>query len=106
VSTDRLQSDYCAEKLRALSEPVRLQIVDLLCDGQKNVTEISEALSLELVNVSHHLGILYHAGIVTREKDGRFVVYRLSEELLAPRNPKSDKEHLDLGCCRLELPKK
>lgn len=58
MAEDRLQSSLCAEKLRALSEPVRLQIVDLLLDGERSVTEIAEALGLEIVNASHHLGIL------------------------------------------------
>jgi DNA-binding transcriptional ArsR family regulator len=102
VPDDRLQSDLCAEKLKALSEPLRLRIVDLLREGPKNVGELAEALDVEVVIASHHLNILYHAGLAKREKHGRFVVYRLPEGLLVGR---SKKDHLDLGCCRLELPK-
>ncbi|MEZ6066088.1 MAG: hypothetical protein R3B90_10350 [Planctomycetaceae bacterium] len=59
---------------------------------------------MELVNASHHLKILYHAEIVKREKDGRFVQYRLSEAVLPATRSRSARQHLDLGCCRLELP--
>ncbi|MCA9040856.1 MAG: winged helix-turn-helix transcriptional regulator, partial [Planctomycetaceae bacterium] len=54
MSKDRLQSQICSEKLKALAEPIRLRIVDLLRDGEKTVTEIAENLDEEIVNVSHH----------------------------------------------------
>lgn len=105
MADDRLQSAQCAEKLRAVADPVRLQMVDLLREGERNVSEIAAALNIEVVNVSHHLGILYHAGIVTREKAGRFVKYRLSADVLATGKSRTGEQHLDFGCCRLELPK-
>jgi DNA-binding transcriptional ArsR family regulator len=104
VSDDPLQSESCAEKLKALSEPLRLRIVDLLRGGPKNVGELADALGAEVVIVSHHLGILYHAGLLDREKQGRFVIYRLREGLL-DRGPRKANDQLDLGCCRLEIPK-
>ena len=77
---DRLQSKLCAEKLKAMKEPTRVRIVDLLRDGERTVSEIADDLSEEVVNVSHHLGILFHAGLLKKSKKGRFV--RVS---LAPR---------------------
>lgn len=103
MSDDRLHSVECAEKLKALGDPIRLRIVDLLRDGEQTVGEISEALQLDLVNVSHHLLILYHARILDREKRGRFVAYRLTPDSLTTRSRTGD--YLDLGCCRLEVPK-
>jgi DNA-binding transcriptional ArsR family regulator len=103
MDEDRLQSEHCAEKLKALSEPLRLRIVDFLRDGARNVSEIADALSVEVVIASHHLGILHNAGVVEREKQGRFVVYRLRSGILAPRT-RGGKQHIDLGCCRLEIP--
>jgi ArsR family transcriptional regulator len=58
-----------------------------------------------VVNVSHHLGVLRHAGLVQDEKQGRFVVYRLHPEVFHPDRDACSDEHLDLGCCRLEIPK-
>ena len=104
VVDDPLQSSHCAEKLRALSEPIRLRIVDCLRSGPKNVGEIGVSVEAEVVTVSHHLGILKNAGIVERQKQGRFVIYRLAEGIMQPARPDAP-DHLNLGCCRLEIPK-
>lgn len=105
VTHDRLQSNRCAEKLRALSEPLRLRIVDCLRAGPMTVGRLCEALDTEIVTVSHHLGILRNAGLVTREKQGRYAVYRLHEGIIEPAGPSESPDHLNLGCCRLEIPK-
>ncbi len=102
MTEDRLQSKLCAEKLKALGEPIRVRIVDLLRDGEKTVTEIAASLGEEIVNISHHLGILYHAGLVEKTKQGRFVLYRLHPDVSAVS--RGGKQHLDFGCCRLEVP--
>jgi DNA-binding transcriptional ArsR family regulator len=104
VNTDRLQSDQCAAKLKALSEPIRLRILDLLREGAESVTEIAEILDLEIVIVSHHLGILFNAEMVERKKEGRFVIYKLRKGLLVNSPSKNGRQHIDLGCCRLEVP--
>ncbi|WP_339688426.1 metalloregulator ArsR/SmtB family transcription factor [Gimesia maris] len=104
MSKDRLQSDLCAEKLKALGEPIRLRIIDLLRDGERTVSVIADQLEEEVVNISHHLGILYHARLVTKRKEGRFVIYNLHPDVSAVS--KSGKQHLDFGCCRLEVPDK
>lgn len=100
MSTDRLQSAACSEKLKALAEPTRLRIVDLLRDGPVHVGEIAETLDSPVVTVSHHLRVLAHAGLVDRRKVGRRAVYSLREDLLDGAAAGS----LDFGCCRLELP--
>jgi DNA-binding transcriptional ArsR family regulator len=102
--SDPLQSQHCAERLKALSDPTRLRLVQALRSGPRTVSELAEALSLEVVNVSHHLGILHQVDLVERERQGRFILYRLAKDVFQPSGPKSGLEHLDLGCCRLELP--
>jgi ArsR family transcriptional regulator len=92
--------------LRALADPDRLRIVQCLRDGPRNVSELAGLLGEEVVNVSHHLGVLRHAGLVCDEKRGRFVVYSLHPDVFNPRQDAPGAEHLDLGCCRLEIPKK
>jgi DNA-binding transcriptional ArsR family regulator len=104
VSGDSLESDRCAEMLRALADPVRLRIIDALRCAPKCVSELSESLELEVVTVSHHLGILHAVGLLEREKKGRFKVYSLREGILGPANRGQGKQHIDLGCCRLEIP--
>lgn len=99
---DSLQSDHCAEKLRALSEPLRLRIVDALRAGPSNVGDLAERLGEEVVTVSHHLGILRNASLVQRERQGRYIVYSLDESVFRPSG--RSRQHIDLGCCRLEIP--
>ncbi len=102
VAEDRLQSEMCSVKLKALGEPIRLRIVDLLRDGERTVSEIAEQLGEEIVNVSHHLGILYNAGLVQKQRQGRFMVYELHPEVRV--SSRAGIRFLDFGCCRLEVP--
>lgn len=102
---DPLESDRCARMLRAMADRERLKIIQCLRTGPKNVSEIAESLGAEIVNISHHLGVLRQASIVLDQRQGRFVVYRLHPEVFQPTDRPADSEHLDLGCCRLEIPK-
>src|SRR5262249_1547920 len=99
---DPLQPKRCAKLLGALAAPERLQIICLLRDGPRNVSALAELLGTSVVNVSHHLGVLQHAGLVRGAKQGRFVPYHLAPQLL---RPEGGSDPVDLGCCRLEIPK-
>jgi ArsR family transcriptional regulator len=100
---DPLSSNQCAERLKALADADRLRIVQALRAGPKNVGEIASHLNAEIANVSHHLQILKREKLVDTEKQGRFVVYRLHPDVFAAT--RSTTDCLDLGCCKLELPK-
>src|SRR5262245_14761885 len=104
VKRDPLQAEGCARKLAALAAPQRLKIVNFLRDGPRNVGEIADMLQTVPVNVSHHMHILVESGLVRREKQGRFVLYSLLPNVLQADDPKGAPDHLNLGCCRLELP--
>ena len=78
---DVLQSDLCAERLKALGEPLRLRIIDLLRQSEFTVSEIAERLQTEIVTVSHHLQILKNADLVTPRRSGRFIHYSLAKVL-------------------------
>lgn len=69
-----------AEQFRALGEPSRLRLMNLLFDGEQTVGELVETSGLSLANVSKHLGLLHQVGWVTRKKDGVRVVYALADE--------------------------
>src|SRR5690242_2925873 len=73
-------SDRCAELLMAVADTDRLQIIRCLQRGPRNVSELAAALGNSLPNVSHHLGILRKAGLVSTHKEGKFVTYALSSE--------------------------
>ncbi|HZT78753.1 MAG TPA: hypothetical protein VFA26_00905 [Gemmataceae bacterium] len=49
--------------------------------------------------------MLRNAGVVECEKQGRFAVYRLCPEVFRPTAASQSADYLDLGCCRLEIPK-
>jgi DNA-binding transcriptional ArsR family regulator len=102
---DPLQPKHCARLLRAIADPERLRIIRCLSNGPKNVSEIAALLDAPLVTVSHHLGVLRQAGLVEDEKQGRFVVYQLHPNVYHPEDASGATEHLNLGCCRLEIPK-
>jgi DNA-binding transcriptional ArsR family regulator len=99
-----LEPDRCARLLKAMADPDRLRIVQCLRAGPKNVGEIAAELGEEVVNVSHHLGVLRNAGIAVDERHGRFIVYRLHPDVFQADPKQSEPEHLDFGCCRLEIP--
>ena len=99
---DELQSTACARSLKALADAERLKIMKCLKDGPKNVSELAVMLGRELVNVSHHLGVLRNAGLVRDERHGKFIIYSLHPDVF--QRDKGDC--LDLGCCRLELGEK
>ena len=105
MAKDQLQPVHCAEQLKALGEPCRLRIVSALRAGPKSVGELAESLKIELMTVSHHLGILHHARLVQKQRQGRFILYSLSEGVFQPTGSPRGKEFIDLGCCRLEVPK-
>jgi ArsR family transcriptional regulator len=100
--TDPKQAKQVADLLQALAEPNRIRIVECLRSGSKNVTELARLLTSEIVNVSHHLGVLREAGLVVDEKDGRFVNYSLHPSVFNNSDPKAT--YLDLGWCRIEIP--
>lgn len=105
MTKDNFQSKSCADQLKALSEPLRLRIVDILRCSAMTVGEIAHALDTELVTVSHHLKILKQAGLIESERNGRFIVYRLRNDVLQ-NVAGSEKQFLNLGCCRIEVPDK
>jgi DNA-binding transcriptional ArsR family regulator len=102
---DRLQPDRCASLLAALASPERLRIVSYLRAGPRTVSEIAEMLNEPLVNASHHLMVLRHAKLVRSERKGRNRVYSLPPEVFRSVEDASGTERLNLGCCRIEIPK-
>jgi DNA-binding transcriptional ArsR family regulator len=105
VVNDPWKDERCARLLAAMAAPERLQIIRILRDGPRNVTEIAERLKATVVNTSHHLSVLRHAGLVRNKKHGRFVLYSLAPQFFKAEEAAGETEHLDLGCCRIEMPK-
>jgi DNA-binding transcriptional ArsR family regulator len=74
--------ELVAQRFRALGEPLRIRILEQLMDGEASVQELVTATGAGQQNVSKHLGVLLHAGIVGRRKQGTFVYYRIVDEVV------------------------
>ena len=74
--------DLVAQRFRALGEPLRIRLLEQLMTGEANVQELVTATGAGQQNVSKHLGVLLHAGIVGRRKEGNFVHYRIVDEVV------------------------
>ncbi|RMG19041.1 MAG: ArsR family transcriptional regulator [Bacteroidetes bacterium] len=71
-----------AESLKAIAHPVRLAMIDLLREGEKNVTEIHLALGLEQAVASQHLSILRDKGVCVSRRAGKHAYYHLQDHAL------------------------
>jgi DNA-binding transcriptional ArsR family regulator len=68
-----------AEVLRTLAQPTRLELLHALAAGPREVRRLAAALGVSQPNVSQHLAVLRAAGLVEADRQGRDVVYRLSD---------------------------
>jgi len=70
-----------SEILKALSHPVRLQIIEGLIKNECNVSEIQKILKLPQSTVSQHLRILKNAGIIKGRRNGTQVCYKVISKI-------------------------
>jgi DNA-binding transcriptional ArsR family regulator len=71
---------FVAHRFKILSEPLRLQVLQVLERGEASVSEITNAVAATQPNVSKHLRILQDGGLVARRQDGNTVYYRIADE--------------------------
>jgi rhodanese-related sulfurtransferase len=67
---------------KAVSSPKRLELLDLICQGEKTVETLSRETGLTVANTSQHLQTLKAARLIEAEKDGLYVKYRLADEMV------------------------
>jgi ArsR family transcriptional regulator len=77
-----LTSQLADGLLPALADPLRSRIVELLADEQLCTCHIVELTGAGQINVSNHLRVLRHAGLVETEQAGRYTYYRLRPGVL------------------------
>lgn len=70
---------HIAEYFRALSEPLRLKILNALRDKAYNVGDLTELLACSQANVSKHLATLMRHGLVERSAQGTNAFYRIAD---------------------------
>ncbi len=73
---------FKAEFFKALAHPLRIRILELLAEGEKNVNEIQSLVGSEGSAVSQQLQVLRAKNIVTGTKDGNRVVYSLRDPMI------------------------
>ena len=87
--------DRSSRLLKALADPVRLRLLNLLAEGREVcVCHLHEALGLPQPTVSRHLAYLRKTGLVVGRKEGLWVHYRLAK-------PTSELHRALLGCIPL-----
>jgi len=65
---------------KSVSSPKRLELLDLLCQGERTVEVLAKESSLTVANASQHLQVLRAARLVETEKEGLYVMYRLADQ--------------------------
>lgn len=71
--------ELVAARFRILGEPIRIQLLQALQAGERNVGDLVAAVGSTQPNVSKHLRILQDAGLVGRRQDGNSVFYSISD---------------------------
>jgi DNA-binding transcriptional ArsR family regulator len=77
---DPAQLGAAARIFRAAGDPARLRILAELRAGERCVSEIAATSAEELSTVSQRLKILHSEGLIQRRRDGKHILYRLSDE--------------------------
>lgn len=94
-------------KFGALSESNRMNIILFLAsckDAPPAVSAIAEAANLPVVNASHHLGVLESAGLVVRDRDGRFTKTVLNPEVFNYSNKEDSCGYFAFDGYKIALP--
>lgn len=68
-----------AAYFQVLAEPTRLQILNILRSGERNVGELAQLCGFTAANISRHLALMTQQGLVERESRGTSVYYRIAD---------------------------
>lgn len=82
---DASEAAQLATAFRILGEPARLQIISLIASRPERevcVCELLNPLGLSQPTVSHHLKVMYEAGLLHKERRGNWIYYRLAPDRL------------------------
>ncbi|WP_078550474.1 autorepressor SdpR family transcription factor [Litchfieldia alkalitelluris] len=66
------------DAFKALSDPTRRKILDLLKEGDLTAGEIAENFNMSKPSISNHLNLLKHAGLIWDERRGQHIIYSLN----------------------------
>src|ERR1044071_8063818 len=74
----RLYAQF-AEVAKAIGHAHRLEILELLAQGERSVESLAERAGLSIANASQHLRLMRRAGLLTSRRDDKSILYRLSD---------------------------
>lgn len=77
-----LALELIAARFRALSEPLRLRLLNLLMQGETSVGQLVEAAASSQANVSKHLAVLRDTGMVAMRKEGTSTLCRIADPMV------------------------
>ncbi|WP_286195525.1 metalloregulator ArsR/SmtB family transcription factor [Synechococcus sp. CCAP 1479/9] len=77
-----LEAEEARLLLRALADPIRLQVIEALGGGERCVCDLTTDLGLAQSKLSFHLKVLKETGLLADRQSGRWVYYRLQPEAL------------------------
>lgn len=85
--------------LRALADPIRREILDMLKSGRLSAGEIAEHFPVTGASVSRHLSVLKEADLIRDTREGKFIYYELNASVLEEimlwlSQLKGDEEHV------------
>lgn len=70
------------QTLKALADPTRREILNLLKEGKKSAGEISDHFEITAAAVSRHLSVLKDADLIQDSREGKFIFYQLNTSVL------------------------
>lgn len=68
--------------MRALADPTRREILNLLKGGQRTAGEIGEHFDMTAAAISRHLSVLKEADLIRDRRDGKYIIYELNASVL------------------------
>jgi DNA-binding transcriptional ArsR family regulator len=69
-----MQAEICS----ALAHPIRLEILDLLSEGERNSSQLLEILHIPKANLSQHLSVLKDSGLIKSRRESQFQFYEVA----------------------------
>lgn len=71
----KLQAEFC----KGMAHPKRVQILNILKEGERSVNELVETTGIPQANLSQHLGVLRQLGLLETRRTGSKISYRISD---------------------------
>lgn len=80
---ESMTDERARQLLKALADPIRIQVVEALGGGERCVCELTAELGLAQSKLSFHLKVMKEAGLIEAREEGRWTYYQLQPEALA-----------------------